>query len=98
MLNCVTGLFISVLYNTHVVGYIECANVNKHTMVIFNSFVLCYNLIVIRVGQLHNCRTQWLRGRASDSRIREPGFESYVAVLQPWAIVSFYIAPVFSAV
>ena len=30
---------------------------------------------------------QWLRGRASDSRLREPGFESCVAVLKPWAIV-----------
>ena len=30
-------------------------------------------------------RVQWLRGRASDSRLREPGFESYAAVLKPWA-------------
>ena len=28
---------------------------------------------------------QWLRGRASYSRLREPGFESYSAVLRPWA-------------
>ena len=33
------------------------------------------------------CRAQWLRGRASDSRLREPGFESCVAVLKPWANV-----------
>ena len=28
---------------------------------------------------------QWLRDRASDSRLREPGFESCAAVLKPWA-------------
>ena len=28
---------------------------------------------------------QWLRGRASDSQLREPGFESCAAVLKPWA-------------
>ena len=27
----------------------------------------------------------WLRGRASDSRLREPGFEYCAAVLKPWA-------------
>ena len=27
-------------------------------------------------------RAQWLRGRASDSRLREPGFEPYAAL---WA-------------
>ena len=24
------------------------------------------------------CRVQWLRGRVSDSRLREPGFESWL--------------------
>ena len=33
------------------------------------------------------CMWQWLRGRASDSRLREPGFESCAAVLKPWASV-----------
>ena len=28
---------------------------------------------------------QWLTGRASDSRLREPGFESLAAVFKPWA-------------
>ena len=32
-------------------------------------------------------RAQWLRSRASDSRLREPGFESCAAVLKPWASV-----------
>ena len=32
-----------------------------------------------------NCRAQWLRGRASNSRLREPGFETYAAVLKSWA-------------
>ena len=27
----------------------------------------------------------WLRGRSSDSRLQEPGFESCAAVLKPWA-------------
>ena len=31
------------------------------------------------------CRAQWLRGRASDSRTRKPGFESCAAVLKPRA-------------
>ena len=30
-------------------------------------------------------RAQWLRGRALDSRLRGPGFESYATVLKPWA-------------
>ena len=30
-------------------------------------------------------RAQWLRGRASDSRVRGPGLESRAAVLKPWA-------------
>ena len=29
-------------------------------------------------------RPQWFRGRASDSRLRGPGFESCDAVLRPW--------------
>ena len=44
------------------------------------------------------CRTQWPRGRASDSRLREPGFESCATVFKTWAIVSLYIAPVHSVV
>ena len=31
-------------------------------------------------------KVQWLRGRASDSRLRGPRFESCAAVLKPWAI------------
>ena len=30
-------------------------------------------------------RVQWLRGRATEYRLREPGFESCAAVLKPWA-------------
>ena len=33
-------------------------------------------------------RAQCFRGRASDSRLREPGFEPCAAVLKPWASVS----------
>ena len=32
------------------------------------------------------CRAPWLRGRPSDSRLRELGFESCAAVLKPWVI------------
>ena len=47
----------------------------------------------------YQSRAQWLRGRASDSRLREPGFESCAAVLKPWAsFFSLYIAPGHSAV
>ena len=35
--------------------------------------------------QWYGCRAQWLRGRAPDSRLRGPGFESCAAVLKPWA-------------
>ena len=49
-----------------------------------------YSLYIIYVThQCHiyiwYCRAQWLRGRASDSRLREPGFESCAAVITPWA-------------
>ena len=45
-------------------------------------------------------RAQWLRGRASDPRLRGPVFESCVAVLllKPWASFSLYMAPVHSVV
>ena len=39
---------------------------------------------------MHTCyfhRAPWLRGRASDSRLREPVFGSCAAVLKPWASV-----------
>ena len=32
-----------------------------------------------------DCRSQWLRGRASDSQLRELGLESCAAMLKPWA-------------
>ena len=38
-----------------------------------------------RVRVTYNCRAPWLRGRALDSKLREPGFESCAAVLKPWA-------------
>ena len=45
-----------------------------------------------------NCRVQWLRGKALDSRLREPGFESCTAVLKILCkFFSLYIAPVHSA-
>ena len=44
-------------------------------------------------------RAQWLRGIASDSRLREPGFESCAAVLKTLGkFVLLYIATVHSAV
>ena len=45
------------------------------------------------------CRVQWLSGRASGSRLREPGFESCAAVLKPLArLFPLYIATVHSAI
>ena len=41
----------------------------------------------IKVLLKERCRLQWLRGRASDSRLRGPRFESCAAVLKPWAIL-----------
>ena len=39
------------------------------------------------------------QGKTSDYRLREPAFESYAAVLKPWAkLCSLYIAPIHSAV
>ena len=46
-------------------------------------------------GGMHDsdyCRAQWLRGRTSDPRLREPGLESCAAVLKPWASFSLYLA------
>ena len=34
-------------------------------------------------GETHYIIYQWLSGRASDSRLREPGFKSCAAVLKP---------------
>ena len=35
-----------------------------------------------------HCIAQWLKGRASDSQLRESGFESCAAMLKPWASFS----------
>ena len=45
--------------------------------------VLTYSLGSIEKTNV--CGARWLRGRASDSQLREPGFESCAAVLKPWA-------------
>ena len=42
-------------------------------------------------------RAQWLRGRLSDSRLREPGFESWLRRENLGQVFSLYIAPVHSA-
>ena len=39
----------------------------------------------IQTDNSTQCRAQWLKGTASNSQLREPGFESGVAVLKPWA-------------
>ena len=59
-----------------------------------------YGIVEIQfvcIAGIQYSRAPWLRGRASDSRLREPGFESCAAVLKPWASFLFYIAPVHSA-
>ena len=50
-----------------------------------------YDLQIVKYALAH-----WLR--ASDSRLREPGFESCAVRLKSWASFSLYIAPVHSAV
>ena len=42
-----------------------------------------HKLSYLRIQDI--CRAQWLMGRASDSRLRKPGFESCAAVLKHWA-------------
>ena len=45
------------------------------------------------------CEAQWLRGRASDSRLPEPGFESCAAVLKPWpSIFTLHCSSSFSCI
>ena len=41
------------------------------------------------------CKAQCLRGRASDSRLRRPGFEFCAAMLNPWA--SFFALRCYSS-
>ena len=42
-----------------------------------------YHSTSVRNMPMSLLRAQWLRGRALDSRLREPGFESCAAVLKP---------------
>ena len=44
-----------------------------------------HQLFIYYYYKITNDKAQWLRGRASDSRLREPGFESCAVVLKPWA-------------
>ena len=44
------------------------------------------------------CRAQWLRGRALNSRLREPRFESCAAVLKPWEFFSLHCSSSFSCI
>ena len=50
------------------------------TKVVNGSLKDSYKNIVI-LSLIH--RAQWLRGRALDSRLREPGFKSCAVVLKP---------------
>ena len=62
-----------------------------------SSAVVLHPPTVSRSLFCRHIRAQWLRGRASDCRLQEPGFESCAAVLKPWAtfVHSTYIAPVY---
>ena len=48
------------------------------------------NAVWFHAESIQTCRAQWLRGRASDSGLREPGFESCAAVLKSWASLVFH--------
>ena len=52
-----------------------------------NVTVLSWLMYLLPGPCLSYCRVQWLRGRSSDSRLREPRFKFCAAVLKPWAIV-----------
>ena len=46
----------------------------------------CFSNQLLSANSLQRThRAQWLRGRVSDARPREPGFNSCAAVLKPWA-------------
>ena len=42
-------------------------------------------VVIATTAAVVDSRAQWLRGRASDSGLRESGFKSCAAVLKPWA-------------
>ena len=52
------------------------------------------NIIIIIII----CRAQWPRGRASNSRLREPGFEFCAAVLKPWASCTLHCSSSLSCI
>ena len=49
----------------------------SHTLVFYMDVMFRNKVIEL------NYNAQWLRGRASNSQLREPGFESCAAVLKP---------------
>ena len=50
-----------------------------------NKCRLSYRITYVDVFGRVKYKSPWLRGRASDSRLRGPGFESCASVLKPWA-------------
>ena len=45
---------------------------------------ITYICAAVHMFDVYVSRVQWLRDRVSDSRLREPGFESCATVLKPW--------------
>ena len=59
------------------------SDIYRYTYIKLNRINNLFNyLITVLVTRR---RTQWLRGRASDSRLRGPGFKPCAAVLRLWA-------------
>ena len=50
-----------------------------------DNYLKCLGYIHTHIWYICIYRVQWLRGRAPDFRLREPGFESCAAVLKPGA-------------
>ena len=68
----------------HLLHGCRCSPCNTHSAVYIHVTHHIY---------LWYCRAQWFRGGASDSRLREPGFETCAAVTKPWAVcINEYLA------
>ena len=65
---------------------ISCCVCIQLSFYVFSILMLIFRFSYYQVISAY-CRAQWLRGRASDCRLRGPVFESCAAVLKPWASV-----------
>ena len=70
-----------------------------HTLArILANLTLCEDLHEDIVQAGGYSRAQWFRGRASDSHLREPGFESCAAVLRPSSFLTLHCSSSLSCI